>query len=965
MAVTGNADVPLVGRDREVRRLVECAGRVRAGGAAVVVIEGEAGIGKSRLALAGLRWAREDGFTGLCGSGGPLQRDLSYAVVVETLRPLVHGPAADVAELVDGLGDLARLFDGLPVARPAPLGDPGLERTRLFEAVCGLVRRASRRGPLVVLIDDLHWVDSESLAVLHYLVRGLADRPILFLLTSRSGEPRREVRELFAALRRSDVLTEITVEPLGQDDVGSLARALLGGEPPAALLRALTGRTGGVPLFVKELVGALVDSGALVRSGDRWALGAGDLTPVPRVVGELLRDRIESLAPAGRRVLDTLVVFGGRVTHALLREVVADDALLLDGIARLRTLNLIDEQAGHGAVAYRVTHPLLGEVAYDLLPAAARGERHAAAARAVLRIAPDDLRGLAFHVRAAGEAMAAEQSFDVLDRAAREAIAARRGDEAAANARAALEVAARLGRAEVFGELTRLLAEASQLAGRPEDARTAWLAAAELAGDDVRTRARCLADAAMAEWERGHVDAAEAHLAQAAEALADVPPGPEHLTVTEARVRAAGRRGDTVAERRLIIELARLAEATGSRRDRVSADVHRVASAFTGGDFRTGLAGVDAVVRETDELGDPLMAELATRTVFMLVLNGGDLALARAHATKALAGARAAGVPTLEVVPLLLLGFADLYGGRWDDAMARSFDVLELARRVGMVRGAAFGFALQGMLLARRGRFADAASRVTQARTHYGHWPDVDRRVFSVLDQVTVEIVLGRDGAPAAVGAAAELVAHRPVLLPVALATLGRAALGANDVVTARRAADRLEALGDEVRYPAALSRWLRGRITRDPALLDAAVERLATAGMVYDEVVARLDRAELLTGRPDHGHELTADLTRCVEVLDELRARPQADRARQLLRRLGQRPAPRPTRGRPSELSEREEQVARLVAQGLSNVEVADRLFISKRTVTTHLQNIYGRLGLGSRTALTRYVLERLPGNT
>jgi DNA-binding NarL/FixJ family response regulator len=106
----------------------------------------------------------------------------------------------------------------------------------------------------------------------------------------------------------------------------------------------------------------------------------------------------------------------------------------------------------------------------------------------------------------------------------------------------------------------------------------------------------------------------------------------------------------------------------------------------------------------------------------------------------------------------------------------------------------------------------------------------------------------------------------------------------------------------------------------------------------------------------------LVAELGRCVEVLDELGARPQADRARQLLRKLGERPTPRPVRDRPSELSDREEQVARLVAQGLSNAAVAERLFISKRTVTTHMQNIYGRLGLNSRTALTRYVLERLP---
>lgn len=960
MAAVVNQEVPLVGRERELRRLVECAARVRSGGAAVVVIEGDAGIGKSRLAAALLRQLREDGFVALCGSGAPLQRDLSYAPVVEALRPLVRGPAAEVAALVEGLGDLAQLFDGLPVPRPAPLGDTGLERVRLFEAVCGLLRRASDRQPLVVLIDDLHWVDAESLAVLHYLVRGLADRPILFVFTHRLGESRREVRELLTALRRGDLMTEIAVYPLGHDEVGSLVRALLGGEPPTALLRALTGRAGGVPLFVRELLGALVDSGSLVLRDDRWTLGAGDLAPLPRVVGDLLRDRIELLSGAARTVLDLLAVLGGQATHALLRDIVADEPALLDGVARLRASNLIDEEVTGGSVVYRVTHPLLDEVAYELLPAATRGERHAVAARAMARVAPDDLRGLAFHVRSAGDALAPDEAFDVLYRTAREAVAAKRGDEAAANARAALAAADRLDRDDVRVELLELLAEASELAGRPEDAWTAWLAAADLAGGDVRTRAQCLANAAMAEWDHGRLGEAEAHLALAADALAGTPLGPEHLTVISARVRAAGRRGDTVTQRGLLAELDRAVDATGSRQDRVTANVHRIAIALTEGDIRAGMAGVGEVVLQVDELREPLVTELVTRPVFVLVLMSGDLALARAHATKALDQARAVGVPTLEIVPRLLLGYGDLLGGRWDDSMARSFDVVELAQRVGVARDAALGLALQGLLLTRRGRFDDAESRVAQARALFGHWSDIDRRVFSTLDQVAVEVALGRDGAAVAVRLARELAAGRPALLPVALATLGDAALAADDLATARQAADRLEAFGDDVRYPAALAMRLRGKLSSDPALLAAAADRLATLGMVYDEMVTRVDRADLLADASDP--MLVTELGRCVDVLDSLGARPQADRTRQLLRRLGERPTPGPALHQPSELSDREEQVARLVAQGLSNAAVAERLFISKRTVTTHLQNIYGRLGLRSRSALTRYVLEQLP---
>ncbi len=101
--------------------------------------------------------------------------------------------------------------------------------------------------------------------------------------------------------------------------------------------------------------------------------------------------------------------------------------------------------------------------------------------------------------------------------------------------------------------------------------------------------------------------------------------------------------------------------------------------------------------------------------------------------------------------------------------------------------------------------------------------------------------------------------------------------------------------------------------------------------------------------------------VTEHLDVLDRMGARPVADRARRLLRRLGARPVPNRRVRSPGQLSARETEIARLVAEGLSNPEIADRLFISQRTVTTHLQHVYQRLGVGSRTALTRYVIEHL----
>ena len=126
---------------------------------------------------------RARGFRTLESAAGRLQKDLSYAPIVEALRPLVAEPA-----LIDGLSDLARLFDGLRLPPLVRLGDPGLERTRMFEAIRVLIERASSRLPVAILIDDAHWADSGTLALLQYLVRGLPRRRCLFLLTYRADE---------------------------------------------------------------------------------------------------------------------------------------------------------------------------------------------------------------------------------------------------------------------------------------------------------------------------------------------------------------------------------------------------------------------------------------------------------------------------------------------------------------------------------------------------------------------------------------------------------------------------------------------------------------------------------------------------------------------------------------------------------------------------------------------------------
>ena len=195
--------------------------------------------------------------------------------------------------LVEGLPDLGRLFDGLDLPTPSPLGDAGMERTRLFEAVCRLFDRLTRQQPVLLAVDDLQWqIQPQSpCCCTWYAAWATAES---FSLARRSGEVSDELDALLSALRRSGLLTEQEVGYLDPAGVRGLARGLLADEPPSTLVELLVERTGGLPLFVRALVRTLLDSGRLFRSGERWVLGQDSVDDVPPEVAALLRSRIDS-----------------------------------------------------------------------------------------------------------------------------------------------------------------------------------------------------------------------------------------------------------------------------------------------------------------------------------------------------------------------------------------------------------------------------------------------------------------------------------------------------------------------------------------------------------------------------------------------------------------------------------------------------------------------------------------------
>ncbi|HEY2959580.1 MAG TPA: LuxR C-terminal-related transcriptional regulator, partial [Actinomycetota bacterium] len=366
------------------------------------------------------------------------------------------------------------------------------------------------------------------------------------------------------------------------------------------------------------------------------------------------------------------------------------------------------------------------------------------------------------------------------------------------------------------------------------------------------------------------------------------------------------------------------------------------------------------------------LAARTNRHLAMTAVNVGDHRLAREHVLADLAQARQAGSPTLELSARFFMLAIDVATDAWEEVLREADEILALGSRVGFARGMATGLTGRAFVFAHRGQPEEAARCAAEARELYGRAAEADRHIFTMVEIAEATAALAA-GDPARARALAAAAVATPTVLPcLGLTVLGEAQVALGDPAGALETVSRLGGLGPDAPWPAACGSWVEGlalaalgKRAAALACLRRAADRLDGLGMPFQAARARLGWAEVAAAATDDhraaaGRADAAEAAhRSLAAFDRLGARPLADRARRLLRALGERPAP-PPRTATGELSERELQVVRLVAAGLSNAEIAGRLFISPRTVTTHLQHVYARLGLPSRTALTRWVLER-----
>ena len=447
---------PLVGRERELSTLGEAFELARAGRGRAVFLVGEAGIGKSRLlyefraSLAGAPHTWVEGRSSAYG------RDTAFLPIADAVRRSNgiedrDDDAAATAKLERGVAEagpeLAWTLPYLRLLLSLPAGDEAVaaldavtRRSETSRALHALFLASAARRPLVLAIEDLHWVDPASEELLAFLTDAIPAAPALFLFTNRPG-----YRHPFGD---RSYHVRLALQPLSPSETGAMAGALLAShELPEELTRLIASKTDGNPLFVEEVTKSLLDQGVVQRREGRIELVRSlDFVSVPDRIQDVLMARIDRLADEPKRAIQVASVIGREFAMRLLERIAEAGQAVSSAVGELRALELIYQKAAHPELAFMFKHALTHEVAYESVLVQRRRSLHRLVGVAIEELYADRLaehyEALAHHF---SEAEDWERAFEYHDRAARKAVDAYANRSAAEHLRRAIECGERVG----------------------------------------------------------------------------------------------------------------------------------------------------------------------------------------------------------------------------------------------------------------------------------------------------------------------------------------------------------------------------------------------------------------------------------------------------------------------------------------------------------------------------------------
>ena len=959
----------LVGRAEELGLLDRALAALDRGRGGVLALAGEPGIGKSRLLAELAARAESRRQLVLSGSASEFERDLPFWVFVDALEEFIEGLEPHRLDALDdeARSELALVFPAL--SRFAPAGGAALphERYRSHRAVRDLLERLTAIKPLVLVLDDVHWADSASVELLGALLRR---PPVAAVLIALAVRPRQTPDRLSAALERAHragVLTRVEVGGLTRGEAGEFLGEAVGG----AVATALFDESGGNPFYLEQLARAVTVEG----TGAAPALPLERLQ-VPPGVAAALAEEIALLSDGARLVLGGAAVAGDPFEPELAAAAAATaEASALEALDELLRIDLV--RPTDVPRRFRFRHPLVRRAVYESTPGGWRLGAHERCTRTL----------------AARGAPAAERAHHVQR-------SARQGDAAAvATLREAGEAAAQRAPASAatwFGDALRLLpdavpaevrvelllgrARALVATGQFDDGHAALLDSIGLVpAESVALQVRLTTACAGVEHLLGRHDQAHARLGRAVDGLSDrASPEAAALMIELAMD------GFFLMNYEQMREWAQRALSTARLLD----DRPLTAAAVAVLTFASAASGATAEAEArwpeaTTLVADLDDAELARRLDAAANIAGAELYLdryaeAQSHAERTLSVARATGQS--EFIPLAdsILGQVKLLRGHLAEAAELLDNAVEGARLSGNVQALAGNLVNRALTAVAAG---DLEIALSTAEENIELTRGLDQSLVCAAGvalaaalvelgdpERAVEVLVASSGGD-------ELPLIPGVWRPRSLELLTRCwlALGHRSDADLSAACAQAAAGALRLRMADAMAHRAAAEVALDRGELEHAAEQALASAVAADQVGAPIEAAlsRTLAGRAlaqaRQPERAVVELQRAATELHScgaLRYRAAAERD---LRRLGHRVHRRTRPGAADgsgvqSLTERELQVALLVVDRRTNAEIAAALFLSPKTIETHIRNIFHKLDVSSRVELARMVERGFP---
>ncbi len=964
-------EVPLCGRIQEHGALQEHLLAAIEGRGQALILTGEPGMGKTRLIRELVRSARRLGCLVLAGQGSRLELDLPYAIWADAVHPYLRGLAAEELSAVVGWAAplLEPVFPALAGLLPPDvfqgqvgggLDAQGPNRRRVLESVFQFLRRLSARAPLVLVLDDLHWADAASLELFAYVARNLADSPFLLVAAARSGGGAgvATFTETVQELGRGGRLAMIELGPLPASAGRDLLKALL---PPEAAgdggLEHLLERASGNPLFLEELARARLQ---------------GRVQGLPATVRDVVRTRLAALEPVDRELLEWCAVLAMRPTLGLLAALSGrPEPQVLAALEAACRARLLVEKADRDGVTWSFAHPLLAEALDEDLGAVRRLLLHGRAAQTLemqyWEGRRDLLEVVANHYRRADPSLYREITRRYLVLAGERCLRRHAPEEAVRWLESARDLVETETSLQERSQILLNLGLAYLLVSRTSLAEQHLSAVAADPGVRPALRGRaCRLVGATLWWLARHAEALEwwqRGIQILAGCAGDSEAETERVRLLQVQCQHQVRLGQ--------VEAGRLAgqqalDIAGRLQDpHLVAQSHAVlvlAYAYTT-EAEVGLAHSQQALAAAG--GQRYTMFWALFPVAMLHLLRGEMRAAAAGMEPCLELAEQLQSPDLRGLARAGQCMLLTQSGQWAGARQAALEAEELLRRLGLPAQLPRNYAVLARADALAGDLTAAEAAAAEARrslagVHADSLSEIPALVaLASCHALTGDWQQARADALRAVSRARD--AGFMEWMYWALPSAAEAAVQLGDPAAAAEV-DELLAAGPERGRATAWGVFLAGQLAREPA---AACRHLTEAARQFRSLelphetgraVLALARA-LLEAGDENGAVEQARVA--LEDFDRLGARRDADAARALLRSLGAAAASvrRTTAGA---LSERETEVLALVARGLTNREIGQELFISRRTVDAHVQNLLRKLDVSGRAELVAVAAAR-----